>query len=420
MLGAAAISSCADSVEDRPEAAESVAGQDAGSAASAQAGSEPTAETTPSPTPVPSPTPEGPEPLVVVALLDTTGVMGPLDGTALAGAVAAVDILNENGGLLGRPVELRHIDTNARTSLSDRLALRLVDDPPDLVLISCDVDFSIPVLDIAVDNGWLTISPCADDVGYATAEFGRLNFTFGAPAQARGAIAAEVVLPLYGPSTMVLRDKTSPEALAFCDGFESRFVELGGVVSYRDEFTYDTLEPIQDRIAESAPPTSSIAVCSHVPDEQEGAPAIVELLRTLGFDAPIVAGTGVDQSGWFSSAPRLRDMVYVSWSSIYGNDPDPWVNNIVDRADSNSETPRSGVATVLGAESIDAWARAVRAAASAEPTRVADALGSFANERFATGRVSFLGTARMDTGRRYRVMRVIGEELTVLDQVETN
>jgi branched-chain amino acid transport system substrate-binding protein len=362
----------------------------------------------------PTPVPDGPEPLVVVTLLGETGVLRPIDGPAAAGVVAEIDRLNDEGGLLGRPIVLNRFDTNSRASLAERLANRLVDDPPDLIITSCDTDFSMPVLEMAEANDLLTISPCADDPRYLTGALGRRNFTMGAPAGPRGALAAEVAFAEYGPTAIVLRDRTSPEAIRFCDGFERTFRELGGAVTYRDEFTYDTLEPVQDRLAERGGQSSFIVVCSHVPGGVDAAPSIILILRTLGFQSPIVAGSSVDEPGWFADVPTLGEMTFISWSSAFGNDPDERINQLVQKVQQNGDTAGAGVSTILGAESIEAWARAVRASQSSSPDRVASALASFSNETFSTGSISFTGGARMDPDRVYRVLRVVDGELSVV------
>ncbi len=367
----------------------------------------------------PTAVPDGPRPFVIATLLGETGVLAPIDGPAVAGVVAEIERLNDEGGVLGRPVELRRFDMNSRASLSERIARQLVDDPPDLIITSCDTELSEAMLEKAEENGLLTISPCADDVRYLTGGLGPRNFTLGAPAEPEGALAAAVAIERYGPTAIVLRDVTSPEALAFCDGFERAFRELGGSVTYRDEFSYDTLEPVEDRLSEGAEQSSFITLCSHVPGGIDAAPSIILLLRRLGFQAPIVAGSSVDEPGWFSDVPTLGEMLFISWSSTFGNDPDTRVNDLVRRVQQNGETPGAGVSTILGAEAVEAWARAVESAGTDSVDQVASALASFNDEQFSTGQISFVTGARMDLGRTHRVLRVLDGELTVLSLEQT-
>lgn len=411
-------------------AAEPVSGEgDRGSvpiptAADVDAGSDaPTLEgatdlTAPTATPVPTPLPEEAEveeTFRVVTIMDESNVLRPLDAPAVAGIAARIDELNEAGGLLGRPVELRRLDTESRVSLAQRFSERLLRDPPDLLVVTCDVDFSRPILELADEQGWLTISPCADDVGYSTGAWGPRNFTFGAPAGPRGALAAQVALQRYGSSAMVLRDVTNPEAGQFCSGFERAFRELGGTVAYRDEFSYETPEPLLDRVAERAPQTDFIVLCSHVPggNRGDGAPNIITGLRFEGFGAPIVSGLSVDEATWFALVPSLDEMTFISWSSIFGNDPNASINELLVNASANLETPLGGVTTVLGYDTIDAWVRAAESVQTVDPTSVAAAMAAFRNETFLTGELSFTGSGRMDVSRTYRVLRVTGNQVPV-------
>ena len=369
----------------------------------------------------PTPIPDGPRPLIVTSMLGETGVLAPLDGDAISGVVAEIDRLNDDGGVLGRPVELRRFDTASRVSVAERLSLRLSENPPDLVITSCDSEHAQPVLDQADALGLVTISPCSGDVRYLTGGLGSRNFTMGAPETQGGAIAAAQAIAAYGTTATVLRDVTSPEAIEFCDGFERAFRELGGSVTYRDEFSYDTLEPLQDRLAERAQAASFITLCSHVPGGVDAAPSIILILRTLGFDAPIVGGSTLDQPGWFSSVPTLGELTFVSWSSTFGNDPEDRVNDLIRSVQQNDDADdRTGVSTILGAESIEAWARAVENAGDAAPDRVTAALGSFNDEPFTTGAISFVGGARMDIGRTYRVLQVVDGELSVIALEKTD
>lgn len=373
----------------------------------------------------PTPAPDGPRPFVVATLLGETGVLAPIDGPALAGVLAEVDRINDAGGLLGRPIEVRRFDTNSRAGLTERLGERLVEDPPDLVVTSCDTEVSEPMLDLAEANDLLTISPCAGDVRYLTGELGSNNFTLGAPAEQQGELAAAVAHDRYGSTAIVLRDVTSPEAAGFCSGFERAFRELGGSVTYRDEFSYDTLAPVQERLEDRAAPTAFITVCSHVPGREigaiDGAPAIILMLRSIGLDAPIVGGSTLDEPGWFGDVPTLGELLFISWSSNYGNDPADRVNELVRLVQQRSDlTIGAGVSTILGAETIEAWARAVEAADDDSTEQVIGALASFDDEPFATGDISFVAGARMDPGRNYRVLQVLDGQLTVLEVVQTD
>lgn len=402
VLSLALVAAC--SGDDQPVVGDRAAGES----------SVPTVEVElPTPTPAPTPTPEGPRPILVVSLMGETGVMQTLDGPAVAGVAAEISRLNSEGGLVGREIELRRIDTNSRVSVVERHAKRLTESPPDLIIVSCDLEFSRPMLEAANSAGLLTISPCAEHPTYATGALGSRNFTFGAPSNLSGELAGEAAIRFFGDTALVMRDNTSPEAQLFCDGFEKRYQALGGAIAARYQFTYDATEAVQDLLAAEGPQTDVIALCSHVPGGVKAAPSLITMLRTLGFNAPLVSGSSVDQFGWLPSVPQLNEMIFVSWSSIYGNDPDPRVNAVIDRANDDPSTPVIGGTTILGADSIAAWATAVGRVDSVAPGPVSAALGALNQEDLATGSISFAPGNRMDDQRLLRVLRVQDGDLTV-------
>ncbi|MDG1086925.1 MAG: hypothetical protein P8P20_04240, partial [Acidimicrobiales bacterium] len=94
------------------------------------------------------------------------------------------------------------------------------------------------------------------------------------------------------------------------------------------------------------------------------------------------------------------------------------VNDLVRSIQQGGSLP-PGVSTILGAEAVEAWARAAETAGSASPDSVARALASFNNERFTTGPLSFVAGARMDLGRTYRLLSVVDGELSVVGLMET-
>lgn len=364
-------------------------------------------------TPVPTPTPIPVEDIRVVSLLSESGVLSPYDGTALLGVQVAIEQINANGGLLNKNISFEHHDTQSRTSLNNRWAERLLSNPPDLIIVSCDSETAEPILKVAEQNNWLTVSPCAGTLSYANAGFGGNNFSFGVRQDVVGAIAAEVSFEKHGSSALVLRDETSPEALSFCDGFEQRFFELGGRVVLSHSFNYTSLEPVEELLTTENPAAQMVVLCSHIPARADAAPAIISMLRRIGFNAPIVAGPSMDQQNWFSAVGEIGELTLVSYSSTYDNDPVEEVNEVV-AATGDFVTSRSaGVATVLGYDAIDGWSRAVLRAQSTDAQRVAAVMSSFYNEPFLSGDISFTSQSRMDSGRLFRVMTISDGALTV-------
>ena len=62
-----------------------------------------------------------------------------------------------------------------------------------------------------------------------------------------------------------------------------------------------------------------------------GEASAIKQLRAAGIDQPILADEDIDGDYWKGGVPDLNDVYYATYASIYGDDPDPKVNELVDR-----------------------------------------------------------------------------------------
>lgn len=372
---------------------------------------------------MPTPTPVGHKSVRIVTFLGETNVMSPIDGPALVGVLAEVERINASGGVLGHKIDVDRYDTESRLSVVASLTPTIIATQPDLIITSCDTNFSKPILEAAQAASIPTISPCANDPAFLSGSYGSANFTLGLPSEALGAAAAKETLTRLGSHSLILRDVTSPEALAFCDGFEAEFVKLGGVVSYSDQFNYDTPAPLQDRLTQRRLQgdidQAAIVLCSHVPGGLDAAPTVISILRNLGLKGPIVSGPALDSAAWFAGVPDLGDLMLVTWSSTFGNDPDQRINEAILIAARHSDPQTDsdvdiGATTVLGSDAVAIWADALRLAQSLERPQVISSLGSLVEHRVSTGNITFAGGQRMDVTRKVRLLWVSDGFLDVL------
>ena len=82
--------------------------------------------------------------IMIGGAMSLTGVQAPLDTPALKGAEVAVKYLNDNGGLLGKQVELVNIDGKSDPVTVGNVAVELIDKGADLIMAPCDFDFGGP------------------------------------------------------------------------------------------------------------------------------------------------------------------------------------------------------------------------------------------------------------------------------------
>lgn len=156
-------------------------------------------------------TPSG-QPILVGLIAGTTGAYGTTGQQTVQGAQVAVDKLNSDGGVLGRPVKLEWYNDNASGTLSGELFKKLVSEGAVAIVGSPDTGpvtaqladrYKIPNIGV-VDGGGLTVYPDGPD-GPPHAWV----FEFGGNTFAWGGKIAEYALKHCPGGLAVLHDRTS-------------------------------------------------------------------------------------------------------------------------------------------------------------------------------------------------------------------
>ena len=357
--------------------------------------------------PVPIATPDGaplPDDAIVIgALMATTGFLAVYDEPALVTAQNRIDALNESGGLLGRPVVLRHFDSHTELSAMRNGARQLLLDGVDMVLMTCDAVYAAPALEVLEDSGTLVISPCGTDDAWITGELGQRVFSLGTPVSTEVGILTALVANRGFSAVAVVTDETSTEAVAVCEALAQEFEAAGGRVLgfYRYQPTDPgLLDPILAGLAGGGP--EAIVFCG----TRLVAPEILAPIRAAGIDLPIFANSTMDGDYWLGSVPGVGDFTMLSYASVYQNTPDP--NSaarqvLADYLAVQGHVARDGRA-ITGADAVEAYVRAVERAGTLDPGAVAAQLERFDGEELALGPVTFGPNVRAAVDRPMRII----------------
>ncbi|MCY4273606.1 MAG: ABC transporter substrate-binding protein [bacterium] len=366
---------------------------------------QPAAQRSPTPTATFAGVPLPSDAVVIGALMATTGFLADYDEPALVAARNRIDALNQAGGLLGRPVVLRHIDSHTEMSSIRRGAERLLLDGVDLVLMTCDAVFAQPALDLLNRSGTVVISPCGTDDLWISGELGERVFSLGTPVSAEAEILAALVADRGFATVTGIIDQTSTEAAAVCEAFEQGFETAGGRVSslYRYQPTDPSLlEPILAGLAVSEP--DAIVFCG----TRSVAPEILAPIRAAGFAQPIFSGSAMDGDHWIGLVPGVGDFTMLSYASVYADspDPNPEVRRVLaDYFAATGHRARDG-RVITGHDAVEAYVRAVEQAGTTDPEAVAAELARFDGEELVAGPVTFGPRVRSAQGRLMRVITI--------------
>ncbi len=238
--------------------------------------------------------------IIIGSALCQTGIQAPLDEPALRGAQLAVDVLNENGGILGKTVELVALDGKSDPVTVGNAAKQLVDQGAAAIIAPSDFDFGGPASREAQNAGIVGVSPCASSPLYSSAALGDKQFTLSMWNTTMGAVTAEYAYNEMGwRSVYVITDDFIDYTKSLSRYFIVRFEELGGEVIFEDTYTQGQADASAQlaRIKALDEQPDFIYISSYMPDLA----LIIRTLRESGVTQPVVGGDSYDDPSLFES-----------------------------------------------------------------------------------------------------------------------
>jgi branched-chain amino acid transport system substrate-binding protein len=348
----------------------------------------------------------GTEPIIIGAAMDLTANMSPYDTPALYAVQVQVRKINARGGVLGRRLEVKVC--NHQLKRQKACAAQLIAQGADIGLVTCDVEFAAPATQEFINRGLLAIAPCIGTDQQGPKRFGakgRLAFTFGSIAQDEAAAMAEYAFIRRGwREAVIVKDNLIAYFRNIADGFKDRFVELGGKIVQEESFTsFD--QTIGNVISRVAPTDADVIV---FPTAFTDLPTFVAGIRSRGNSTPIINSWGGDGNYWWPDNPKVTNYYYVTYGSLYGDDPNPGVNALVREVTrlNKGTLPFTG-SFVPGAAVVDGLVAAIRrTGGSTAGAALAAQLEKFRGFPTTVGRITFTPQLHGVTKRPWRVMEV--------------
>jgi branched-chain amino acid transport system substrate-binding protein len=340
---------------------------------------------------------------------DGKGAMAPFDGPALATARDRVRQANRGSGV---DLEIKTCDTQGnKPATAKSCAARLLSQGADVIFTTCDVDLAAPVVQESINRGKLTIAPCIGTDQMGPKRFGakgRLAFSFGNVAQDEGSAMAEYAWRRGWREASLATDTVIVYFRNVVQAFEARWKQLGGEIVTKE--TYQSLggnqaswQNVVTRLnraeADVIVTSTAAAFGAQVP--------IVNGLRTLGNDTPILNSWAGDGNYWYTPNPKITNYFYVTFASAFGDDPVAAVNALAKRNKAAIAKAGSTGGFITGPAAIDGLLTAIRrAGGSTDGARLAAQMEKFKNVSTLSGNVSFSKSLHTVFGRQYRVIRV--------------
>ena len=303
-----------------------------------------------------------------------TGVQAPLDTPGFLGAQVAVKVLNDAGGLLGKPVRLVNIDGKSDPVNVGNAAVELIDQGADLIIAPCDFDFGGPASREAQSAGLVGISMCASDPLYSSWSLGDKQFTLSMWNTTMGAAGADFAFTEKGWKTAyVVTDQFIAYTKSLSKYFVEHFQHLGGEIILEDTYTNgdNDFSAQLARLQALGKQPDVIFISSYGQDIG----VIIRALREVGYDAPVLGGDSYDDPAMHEAlGESLGNDVYFVTHTAMVPEAHPEMQRFIELYTEVHGAPPDTSFVATGWDTVMLMAEAVKAAGSTDGAAVAQAL----------------------------------------------
>jgi len=346
--------------------------------------------------------------IIIGYAADLSGQMAPFDNPALAAARLEAKKINGLGGVLGKKLEIISCDTqNSKPDVSKSCVDNVISKGAVIGMVTCDVDFATAAIQEFLAKKLLTIAPCIGTDQMGPKRFGaagKLAFSYGNVAQDEGAAMAEYAYNVkHWKTAITVTNNLLVYFKNIIQAFTSRYKQLGGKIVDAESYT-SFQNQVQGAVSRvNAHKADVIAVCDGFPPDW---PAFVAGIRSLNNNTPIFNSWAGDGTFWYPKSPAVSNYYYVTYASVFGDDPSAPVKRLIRQMAAIHQAPATG-GFVTGAAAVDGIVAAIRQSkGSTKGAVLAAKMQKFRGLPTISGKVSFSANLHSVFGRAYRVMQV--------------
>ncbi|MGX1354318.1 branched-chain amino acid transport system substrate-binding protein [Bradyrhizobium elkanii] len=354
--------------------------------------------------------------IVVGFATAASGFMQAYDKPAQDAALIRIEEINKAGGLLGKKIKPVFADTKTDQAEGAKAGLAVLDQGADLVIVSCDYDFGAPAALQAQAAGKVSFFLCAESIKAGIPGVGPFSFSASVLAPVQGATMSEWAYTKKNARSFYrLLDSWTVYNKGICDGFDwmlPRLKEAKLVGS--DTFKNDDASIASQitRIKSLPKEPDAIMLCTMMP----GAVSAIKQIRAAGIKSMILNGSGVDGSYWMNAVPDLSNFYVPVQGSVYGDDPNPKVNEFNKKYNEITGGDPSSQYVYPGYVLIDVWAKAVERAKSTDAAAVVAELEKMNSEPTLFGPRTFTKDIHHQNQGRYLIVDTEAGKPQVIDQ----
>jgi branched-chain amino acid transport system substrate-binding protein len=348
------------------------------------------------------------EPIVIGFPADLSTDWAYYDSPMQEGAQFAVDEINEAGGVLGRPLELKTVDMRNDVAEAAKVTQQLIDDGA-AYLIGTVGDGILATGQVACSAG----VPVSTGLGTAPSlvgDMGECAYQLVMSDNIQAAVLAEYAIEQGYQSAYVLGSSEIPYTKDLPTFFTDAFEQGGGTVVGTDEYKIGAgdYSAVVTKLANLDPAPDAVFTPMFIPDSV----VFLRQLRQAGLTMPVLSTDGNADAALLDAGAKAIDGLTFS-NSICTAEGDPAVQAFYDEYNARyGEDPSSYVA-VIGYDEVNIVADAIEAAGSSEPEALLGALASVDYTGVSGNVVMDPETRRAD--KPAALIQMDGTEFTCLD-----
>ena len=344
-----------------------------------------------------------------------SGWMQAYSGPSANAALIAIDDWNAKGGLLGKPIRATFADAKTDRAESAKAGISVIDDGAIAIAVDCDYDYGAPAALQAENSGIISIFLCAESVLAGIQGIGKYSFSSSILAAVQGATIAEWGYQKRSWRTAyLLLDDVLEYNKGICYGFDWMWREvLGAEIVGHDVYQNEdpSIQAQVDRIRALDQEPDIIEVCSY----GAGGASALKQIRSAGISSALASGSSMSGTYWQEAVPGLSGHFVPEQASIYGDDPNPAVNEFLAKYEAKFGEPANSQYVFPGYVVFEMWAKAVEKAGTFDSDAVVEALESFREEPVLAGTRTFTDQLHHQNFAPYLIVETTDNQPKVVD-----
>lgn len=353
----------------------------------------------------------GKGPIVIGMAVAKTGPLSPYDLQPGNAFLLRLDEINKAGGVDGRKLQGKWIDTKSDKTLAASVATQLINDGAVAILTTCDFDYGSPAAFQARAKNVPAISLCASSPKNATPSIiGPDGFSMGTGSDTEGVAAAEWIMKdKPWRKAYVLKDTSLEYSKATADYFVARWKQLGGQIVGEDTFVGGENTDISAQATRAAAAARRADVI-YVGSWNPGGSTAVRQLRDKGIKLPIVGNQSMDGqltqqvAGDVSNYFSMPLACIPSYCTSGKGEDQAAVDKFANDFKAKYNQPLASSYPINGYDLGTVIEQAIKKAGSAEPAKIGQAIQTMGTVKGINSTFQFSKTCHRPVGQRRIVL----------------